>query len=139
MSPRDFTILDEGRAVVAAGAKVAGGRVRLGAAAVEAALGWDVTAEGLCREGLCVPVPPGIELETSEGVDLAALADTLGRPLAVDVDERAAYLGASAGDRGRMLASLEAPDFALPDLAGRIHRLSEHRGKKVLLVAYASW
>src|SRR5215471_14270635 len=110
MSPRDFTILDEGRDVIAAGATVTGGRVRLSAAAVEAALGWDVTAEGLCREGLCVPVRPGVEIETSEGIDLAALADTLGRPLAVDVDERAAYLGASAGDRGRTLASLEAPD-----------------------------
>ena len=44
------------------------------------------------------------------------------------------------------IASLEAAgasgisvDFTLPDLAGRPHRLSDHRGKKVLLVAYASW
>ena len=33
----------------------------------------------------------------------------------------------------------EAPDFTLPDAAGRLHRLSEHRGKKVLLVTWASW
>ena len=32
-----------------------------------------------------------------------------------------------------------APDFTLPDLAGQIHTLSDYRGKKVLLVAYASW
>lgn len=139
MSARDFTILDEGRVVVAPGAKAEAGRVRLSPEAVESALGWEVTAEGLCREGLCVPVRPGVELETPEGIDLAALADALGRPLAVDLEERAAYLGASAGDRRRALASLEAPDFALPDLSGRVHRLSEHRGKKVLLVAYASW
>ena len=139
MSARDFTILDEGRAVVAPGVKAEAGRVRLGPGTVHTALGWEVTAEGLCREGLCVPVRPGVELETAEGVDLAALAGALGRPLAFDVDERAAYLGAAAGDRRRTLASLEAPDFGLPDLSGRIHRLSEHRGKKVLLVAYASW
>ncbi len=36
-------------------------------------------------------------------------------------------------------ATLEAPDFELPDLSGKMHRLSQHRGKKVLLIAYASW
>src|SRR5439155_1238873 len=29
--------------------------------------------------------------------------------------------------------------FTLADLDGRLHTLSNHRGKKVLLVAYASW
>ena len=37
------------------------------------------------------------------------------------------------------LRSGEAPDFALPDLSGRMHRLSDYRGKKVLLYAWASW
>src|SRR5204863_164307 len=59
--------------------------------------------------------------------------------LALALDERAAYLGVAASVRARALASLEAPDFTLPDLDGRLHTLSNHRGKKVLLVAYASW
>jgi hypothetical protein len=74
-----------------------------------------------------------------DGIDLAGLASLLQRPLALDVDERAGYLGVSARDRGERLASLAAPDFTLPDLAGRLHSLSEHRGRKVVLVAYASW
>ncbi|MCH7868912.1 MAG: redoxin domain-containing protein [Myxococcales bacterium] len=37
------------------------------------------------------------------------------------------------------LAGLAAPDFSLPDLEGTLHSLSDHRGKKVLLIAYASW
>ncbi len=57
----------------------------------------------------------------------------------VDVDEKVAYLGVSAEERASALTSLEAPDFTLPDLEGRPHSLSEYRGKKVLLVAYASW
>jgi hypothetical protein len=48
-------------------------------------------------------------------------------------------LGRSARDRRAALASLEAPDFALPYPAGRVHRLSDYRGKKVLLVTWASW
>ena len=31
------------------------------------------------------------------------------------------------------------PDFLLPKLDGGFGRLSDYRGKKVLLVAYASW
>jgi hypothetical protein len=138
MTAPTFTILDAG-AATRVPATIDGDRVRLSPAAVETALGWKLTAEGLCREAICVPVRDRASLETAAGLDLAALAAALGRPLALDVAERAAYLGASAEDRGRPLAALEAPDFALPDLAGRVHRLSEHRGKKVLLIAYASW
>ena len=48
-------------------------------------------------------------------------------------------LGSGASERARALRSLEAPDFTLPDLEGRVHTLSEHRGRKVLLVTWASW
>ena len=48
-------------------------------------------------------------------------------------------LGTAARERGRALRSLEAPDFALPDLEGRMHALSDHRGRKVLLATWASW
>ena len=73
-----------------------------------------------------------------EGLHAAGRAESAGRPVAVDRNERAAYLGVSARERAERLRSLEAPDFALPDLDGRLHSLGEHRGKKVFLVAYAS-
>lgn len=72
-------------------------------------------------------------------VPLAELAARLDRPVAIDLEERAVYLGVAAAERARRLASLEAPDFVLPDLNGGRHRLAEHRGKKVFLVAWASW
>jgi len=49
------------------------------------------------------------------------------------------YFGEAALKRRDSLASLEAPDFELPDLDGKMHRLSDYRGKKVLLAAWASW
>jgi hypothetical protein len=73
------------------------------------------------------------------GSAIDALASAGDRPLAVDQQEGVAYVGVPASVRAAQLASLQAPDFSLPDLEGRRHRLSEHRGKKVLLVAYASW
>jgi hypothetical protein len=141
-----FTVIDDGiehtvDASLDGGsvdASLDGGSVLLAREAL-ALLGWELHPEGLCREGVCVPVPDDVTLERDGRIDLAALARVLDRPLAIDVEERAAYLGVSAGERQRALTSLVAPDFALPDLSGKPHRLSDHRGKKVLLVAYASW
>jgi hypothetical protein len=135
---RPFTIIDAGTPTVGS-ARIAGERVRVPAADVQRALGWEVHDDLLCRDTMCVPVPPGSALVTGEGVDLGALAALLDRPLAVDLDERAAFLGVSAGERAGALRSLQAPDFTLPDLGGRRHALSEQRGRKVLLVAWASW
>jgi len=44
-----------------------------------------------------------------------------------------------ADEIGNRLRSLEAPDFTLPDLDGKLHSLSDYRGKKVLLMSWASW
>jgi hypothetical protein len=138
MPPTTFTIIDDGRPVQVQ-ATIEADHVRLSPESVKIALGWDVEPEGLCRDGLCVPIPPGTALVDGGAIDLRALASVVNRPLAIDAAERAAYLGVSAGDRARALTSLRAPDFTLPDLDGRPHSLSEHRGKKILLVAYASW
>jgi hypothetical protein len=133
-----FTVIDEqdAREVPAA---VEGDRVRLPPASLEAALGWRLEPRGLCRGPVCVPTDARPDLVCDAGVDLRTLAALLERPLALDLEHRAAALGASAAERSARLERLEAPDFALPDLDGRVHRLSEHRGKKVLLIAYASW
>jgi peroxiredoxin len=48
-------------------------------------------------------------------------------------------LGEAAEDRSQALASLRAPDFTLPDITGKLHSLSDFRGKKVFLATWASW
>ena len=143
MADGRFTVIDDGHPGELTAA-ITGDRVWLPASALAEALGWELTPEGLCRAGLCVPrrvgaAPTDPGISPSGGIDLAELAEILDRPLALDVTERAAYLGVPAADRAGALASLTAPDFSLPDLDGRLHSLSEHRGKKVFLVAYASW
>jgi len=82
-----------------------------------------------------------VEGDQESSVPASAVAALAGgdRPLAVDHEEGVAFLGTGARARAERLASLEAPDFTLPDLDGRRHSLSDHRGRKVLLVAWASW
>jgi hypothetical protein len=133
-----LTLIDEGREV-SLDVTVHGEAVRIRPDALASALGWRLEAEGLCRGDVCVPVRDRAALVTPEGVDLAALARVFDRPLALDVDEGVAVLGASAAERSGRLASLDAPDFALPDLAGRVHTLRDQRGRKTLLIAWASW
>ncbi len=96
-------------------------------------LGWDRRPEGLCRGDVCIPV------DDDGPLDLERLAELLQRPVAIDHDHRVAAISASAGQRADELASQLAPDFELPDLDGNLHRLSDHRGRKVVLYAYASW
>jgi len=100
-----------------------------------AATGWELKPEGACLGEVCVPLPaaarrPGL-------VDVAALARALGRPL---VQEGAIWVaGEPAAARADALSTLQAPDFELPDLAGRLHRLSDYRGRKVVVLSWASW
>lgn len=138
MASVPFTILDEQRPQDV-WADLEDGRVRLSPESLEDSLSYRLEPEGFCRGSVCVPVKSREGLVSERGVDLAAFAELLGRPLALDAGEGVAALAASAEARSERLASLEAPDFELPDLDGRRHRLSEHRGKKVLLIAYASW
>jgi hypothetical protein len=116
-----------------------GESLRVSPAELEGALGWTAKPEGLCRGEVCIPTASRPELVNETGIDLAAFAELVGRPLVLDSGERAAALGASASEQATLLASGVAPDFSLPDLNGELHTLSEHRGKKVLLIAYASW
>jgi hypothetical protein len=133
-----FTIIDAERAVPVP-ARVAGERVLLDPAALKDALGWEVHDGLLCNDAMCIPLADEGALVRDGGIDLTAFARALDRPLAVDTEEGAAFLGTSARERSQALAAQQAPDFSLPDLDGRLHTLREHRGTKILLVAWASW
>lgn len=132
------TLIDEGRSQTVE-AVIQGETIRLAPRALETSLGWELKAEGLCRGDTCVPVRDRAALVSGDGIDLAAFARLIDRPLAVAVEEGVAVLGTSARDRANPLTSMEAPDFTLPDLEGRLHSLRDQRGKKTLLIAWASW
>ena len=128
-----------GDARAAEGTITADERVLVDGGVLEAALGWSLKPEGLCRDNVCVPVRDRGALLEGDSVDLAAAARLLGRPVVVDAAAGVAAIALEAEQRRRAVESLEAPDFTLNDLDGRPHSLSEWRGKKKLLVAFASW
>ena len=135
------TVLNEQSETRCASARVEGADLWLAAADLERATGWAMKPEGLCKGAVCVPVPPGraAALVRGEAVNATAFWRHMGHPIANDAAGETWVLGTGAADRASALQSLEAPDFALPDLSGAIGALSQHRGRKVLLATWASW
>jgi len=103
-------------------------------AGFEAGTGWALKPEGACRGELCVPLreAPG------ERVDVAAVAEALGMPL-VEAPEHGVRALGPATLGGRALATVECPDLELPDLEGNAFRLSQLRGQKLLVYAWAPY
>ena len=135
-----ITVLHEQQATGLHDALAEGDALWVGREDVARATGWQWKPEGLCRDEACVPMPRG-EASPVRGdrLDLAAAWRHMGHPVVRDAAGETWVLGAGAAHRSRVLSSLDAPDFELPDLDGRTRRLSDFRGSKVLLATWASW
>ena len=104
-----------------------------------------IKPQGVCRDELCFPLPKSRKAEfvSKQGAttwfNLSAFAKLIRQPVVVDQKNGVWYFGVRDAEQNGYLTSLEAPNFSLPDLNGRMHSLSDFRGKKVLLVTWASW
>src|SRR5262249_7525623 len=97
--------------------------------------GWTLKPEGACKGDVCVPLP--IDGSKANTLEAKMLSDRLGMPLIHDADAGVWALGPES--LGRALTSAKAPDFTLPDYKGNQFSLSSLRGKKALIVTWASW
>ena len=104
-----------------------------------------IKPQGVCRDQLCFPLPKTRKAEfiskkgSTTWFNLAEFARLIKQPFATDARNGVWYFGARLAEQNSYLTSLEAPNFTLPDLNGKLHSLSDFRGKKVLLVTWASW
>jgi hypothetical protein len=102
-----------------------------------AGTGWAVKPEGACRGDICVPLPP--EARDGDGrVAVDVVAERLRMPVLHD-DAHGVWSLGPATITGRALATADAPELTLPDLDGNPFDLASLHGRKVLLVAWASW
>ena len=101
--------------------------------------------QGVCRDELCFPLPKArrtaflTKRGQTEWFNLSEFARLLHQPVAHDAENAVWYFGPRAEAQNNFIASLNAPDFTLPDAQGKPRSLHEFRGKKVLLVTWASW
>ncbi len=116
------------------------GRGPAGQRGLERATGWAWKTEGLCRDDACMPrrwCRPPADRRRAPG--RRGRWRHAGWPVVHDDAARTWALGEGAAQRAAALSTLQAPDFELPDLDGRMHRLSDYRGRRVFMVAWASW
>ncbi len=132
------TIITDSGPHYSGAARVIGEELWLTAYELKGIAGWEVREEGFCKGEFCVSAPEE-HMVANGRVNVSALWSKLGWPILHDPRTSSWILGEGAELRARVLDSLEAPDFILPDLSGALHRLSDFRGTKVLLVTWASW
>jgi hypothetical protein len=96
---------------------------------------FELKPQGACRADLCIPIAKN--LKQGEWFNLTGFARNIKE--AVVADSGVWSFGEVPVLRGSFVNSRVAPDFAVPDRKGRMVHLSDFRGKKVLVVTWASW
>jgi hypothetical protein len=97
--------------------------------------GWTAKPQGLCQGDVCVPAPGSMRADGT--LDATVISERLRMPLVHDEAHGLWALGPSSG--GKALTTAVAPDPVLKDRNGDSFSLSSLRGRRVIMVAWASW
>jgi hypothetical protein len=99
--------------------------------------GFELRPQGACRADLCIPIPKG--MVRGDYLNLTAFAKKAGQPVVAEPSARVWSFGDMRALGGGLASSRVAPDFDVPNRLGHPVRLAGFRGKKVLVVTWASW
>jgi hypothetical protein len=143
-SEAHITIIYDDKASEISAANQEAGQLWISTVDLKRATHFELKPQGVCRDELCFPLPKSRQqqfVRKSDGktwFNLVAFAQLVHQPIAHNEALSTWYFGLRS-DQIQGLSSLKAPDFSLPDMNGKTHSLSDFRGKKVLLLTWASW
>ncbi len=106
---------------------------------------FELKPEGACYEDICVPVTQSedsdifVRRQGEAWFNVTELADRLQQPYVVDHASQTFSFGAVPVTRARFTEQAQAPDFSLKDREGKSVSLSDFKGKKIMLLTWASW
>ncbi len=112
---------------------------------LKTATGFVNKPQGVCRDELCFPLPKKRRAEFLQAqgkttwFNLTEFARLLKQPVAQDAEHATWYFGLRPEVQNSYTNNFKAPNFTLPDKNGKLHSLADFRGKKVLIVTWASW
>ena len=139
------TVLYDGKATQVERAILEQGDLWITVGDLQRITGFELKPQGACREDVCIPVTQRgagslVRTERREKwFNATAFARKVRQAYVHDADASVWSLGEIPVLRGGFLTGGIAPDFELADRKGRPVRLSGFRGKKVLLLTWASW
>ena len=111
-------------------------RLRVSASEFSSVTGWDPKPEGMCRGEVCVPAPGSLD---NGVVNIETAAERLGMPIVHDTEHGVWSLGAATAT-GRTLATAVARfPSSLIDAMGRGFDFASLRGRRIIMIAWASW
>jgi len=99
--------------------------------------GFELKPQGACRADLCIPIPKA--MTRGDYFNITAFAKKAGQPVVAEPDARVWSFGEMQALGGGLASSRVAPDFEVPDRLGRPVHLAGFRGKKALVITWASW
>lgn len=106
---------------------------------------FELKPSGACLAEICIPViQSGDEAlvrisEEKTWFNLTGFARKLDQAFVADTASRVWSFGEITAARGSFFNDGIAPDFSVPDRTGKQISLSDFRGKKILLLTWASW
>ena len=107
--------------------------------------GFELKPEGACLDEICVPVKQDedsdmfVRREGRTWFNVTELADKLQQPVVVDYEAGVYSFGAIPVTRASFREQAVAPNFELADRNGNKVQLSDFKGKKIMLLTWASW
>jgi len=107
--------------------------------------GLELKPQGACVGDLCIPIKQDKDSDlfvTRDGgkwVNATGLAKIARQSVVVDHASNVWSFGTIPDSHSSSLAEGMAPDFSMLDRAGKTVKLSDFRGKKVIIMTWASW
>jgi hypothetical protein len=98
--------------------------------------GFEVKPQGACRADICIPISK--DMKRGDYFNVTAFAKKIGQSVVAEPESNVWSLGEIQA-LGGGLSTRIAPDFTVPNRAGRPLHLHDFRGQKVLVVTWASW
>ena len=99
--------------------------------------GFALKPQGACRADLCIPIPK--DMVRGDYFNLTAFAKKAGQLVVADAEARVWSFGEMQALGGGLSNSRMAPDVTVADRLGSPVHLAGFRGKKALVVTWASW
>lgn len=107
--------------------------------------GFELKPECACLDAICVPVHQDrdsdifVKRAGAAWLNVTELASRIQQPYVADHEDGVWSFGAIPAQRQSFVHDAQAPDFTLTDWQGNKRSLSDFKGKKVMLLSWASW
>ncbi|BDD05612.1 redoxin domain-containing protein [Aureibacter tunicatorum] len=138
------TILANDNKTSVEASKLSDGKLWIKESELKASTGYELKSSGICYPELDICIPAHQQgwtqsIDNEKWINVSAISQYLGQACVNNKDKSIWSLGILPERRSKMLESNLAPDFSMLDIHGETVTLSKLKGKKVLIVTWATW